>query len=42
MRGTGKLVRAGITAQVALGIVLASAIAIGLTWLSERPGVRVR
>jgi len=42
MRGTGKLVRAGITVQVVLGIVLASAIAIGLTWLSERPGVRVR
>jgi len=42
MRGTGKLVRAGITAQVFLGMLLASVIAIGLTWLSERPGVRVR
>ncbi|MCH2107486.1 MAG: hypothetical protein MK291_12690, partial [Planctomycetes bacterium] len=34
--------RAGITAQVVLGVALASVIAIGLTWLSERPGVRVR
>ena len=42
MRGTGTVVRLGIAGQVALGVILASAIAIGITWLSERPGIRLR
>lgn len=42
MRGTGKFVRLGLVLQVGISIVLAAAIAIGLTWLSERPGMRLR
>ena len=42
MRGTGTLVRAGLVLRTGLAVLLAGAVAIGLTWLSERPGVRVR
>ena len=42
MVGTGKLKRLEIMAQVTITALLAGVLAIGLTWLSERPGLRVR
>ena len=42
MVGMGKATRLGLALQVALMTVLAGVLAICLTWLSERPGLRVR
>lgn len=42
MAGTGKYTRLGLSLQVALTAALAGVLAISLTWLSERPGLRVR
>ena len=42
MAGNGNMTRLGLALQVLLTAALAGVLAISLTWLSERPGLRIR